>query len=320
LDPPAARQHERVTLMARRLCPSCRAEQTIDSTEAVFPPQWACPHCGQRPIWKDGFPLLAPSDGDGVRYDAAMFAVLAAVEDRHFWYAPRARLIAGLVAKLFPVAQSVLEIGCGTGFVLAALARARRWQRIAGTDYHCEGLALARRRLGAAAELLQADARLAPVADTFDVIAMLDVIEHMPDERVVLAAARRMLTARGGIVVAAPQHPWLWSRFDEAAGHVRRYRRGELEQTLATAGFHVVFSTSYVMTLLPVMAASRLLLGRKASALAAAPAARPGQFQFTPPRAINALLRAPLELEAALALRGVRLPVGGSRIIVAEKR
>jgi SAM-dependent methyltransferase len=262
---------------------------------------------------------MAPADGTGAGFDPAIFAVLAAVEERHFWFAPRARLIAGLVDKFLPDARSVLEIGCGTGFVLAALARTRAWQRIAGTDYHREGLAFARGRLGPAAELWQADARFVPVRDAFDVVGLFDVIEHIADDGAVLTAAHRALTARGGIVVAVPQHPWLWSRVDEAAGHVRRYRRGELEQKLAAHGFRVVFSTSYTTTLLPLMVASRVLSGRKVPP-AGGPATRAWQFELAQRRTVNALLRAPLELEAELALRGVSLPFGGSRIVVAKKQ
>jgi len=286
----------------------------MDSTEAIFPPQWSCPHCAHRPAWQDDIAQLAPAGHDGARYDPAFYAVLAAAEDRHFWFAPRARLIAGLVDKFFPHAQTVLEVGCGTGFVLDALARSRRWQRLVGTDFHPEGLAIARGRVGSAAELLQADARHAIAADAFDVIGLFDVIEHVPDDRAVLALARRTLAARGGIVLAVPQHPWLWSRADEAAGHVRRYRRGELELALVATRFRVLFSTSYVMTLLPVMAASRGLARRKPAAV------RQHEDEFTPPRVINAILRAALELEVNLALRGIALPVGGSRIVVAEKQ
>jgi SAM-dependent methyltransferase len=250
-----------------------------------------------------------------------MFAVLAAVEERHFWFKPRARLITGLVGKFCAHAQSFLEIGCGTAFVLAALARARPWRRIAGTDYHGEGLAFARRRLDATVELLRADARLAPAADAFDVVGLFDVIEHFADDVTVLEAAHRALTGRGSIVIAVPQHPWLWSRLDEAAGHVRRYRRGELEQKLAATGFEVAFSTSYMVALLPLMVVSRLLLGRKTpGGSAGEPATRPCQSEFAPQRGINALLRAPVEVEVALTLAGVRLPIGGSRIVVASKR
>jgi hypothetical protein len=45
----------------------------------------------------------------------------------------------------------------------------------------------------------------------------------------------------GGVILAVPQHPFLWSDFDEKAHHVRRYRRGELEQKTEKAGMRVVF-------------------------------------------------------------------------------
>jgi hypothetical protein len=74
-----------------------------------------------------------------------------------------------------------------------------------------------------------------------------------------------------------------------------------------------------MVALLPLMVVSRLLLGRKTPG-GSEPATRPCQSEFAPQRGINALLRAPVEIEVALTLAGVRLPIGGSRIVVARKR
>ena len=110
-----------------------------------------------------------------------------------------------------------------------------------------------------------------------------------------------------------PQHPSLWSAADEAAIHVRRYARGELEHKLAERGFSVLLSTSYNCLLLPLMAASRWF----------ARDVDPTQAQsreMTVSPILNGALRSILHGEVTATLAGMRWPIGGSRVVVAVKR
>jgi hypothetical protein len=107
-----------------------------------------------------------------------------------------------------------------------------------------------------------------------------------------------------------PQHPWLWSEIDALSFHKRRYRRGELERKVRAAGFEILFSTSFVTTLLPAM-----LLSRRAGAGGAA--CDPSR-EFTLPAVINGALERCLDLERLAIGAGMRFPVGGSRVIVAR--
>lgn len=68
---------------------------------------------------------------------------------------------------------------------------------------------------------------LAPAAQ-FDTILYIDVLEHIADDARELADARRHLAPAGHLIVLAPAHPFLFSRFDEAIGHYRRYERIDL--------------------------------------------------------------------------------------------
>ncbi len=103
------------------------------------------------------------------------------------------------------------------------------------------------------------DARRILAEQTFDMIGAFDVIEHIAEDEEVMRSAHRALRLGGGVMIAVPQHPWLWSSTDDAAYHVRRYRRGEMEEKLDRNGFRVVFSGSYCTFLLPLMIASRWL-------------------------------------------------------------
>jgi len=242
-----------------RLCPACGRAERIQEIQKVWPVGWVCSTCGAAVAAEDGIPLFARKLADTVTgMDPQNFSFLADVEQRHFWFVPRNRLIAGLVERFFPDADNFLEVGCGTGIVLSALSKARRWRRIAGSELHPSGLKVARKRLGPAVELVQMDARAIPAESAFDVIGAFDVIEHIREDEQVLHAMHRSLRPGGGIIVAVPQHPWLWSAADVLGHHVRRYRRGELEAKIRNAGFRILFSASYNSLLLPLMAASRI--------------------------------------------------------------
>ncbi|WGR92933.1 class I SAM-dependent methyltransferase [Bradyrhizobium sp. ISRA435] len=204
--------------------------------------------------------MYAPDLADTVSgIDPKGFEVLARAEAGHFWFVPRSELIVGLATKFFPQARRFMEIGCGTGTVLGALARSRRWERVVGSELHPSGLAYARERLPVGVEFVQMDARNIPAVGLFDLTGAFDVVEHIPDDEAVLCGLRAATRPGGGIIVAVPQHPWLWSAADDIAHHQRRYRRGELEDKLRRSGFEILFSSSFTALLLPLMAVSRFM-------------------------------------------------------------
>jgi SAM-dependent methyltransferase len=253
--------------------------------------------------------MFAPELADTVSgYDPKLFAELSELEADYFWFVARNELIIGLVDKFFPDARRFLEIGCGTGAVLRDLAASRRWERLAGSELHPVGLAHARKRLSSSAEFVQMDARDVPASGVFDVTGAFDVIEHIADDEAVLRGLRSATRTGGGTIIAAPQHPWLWSQFDDDAHHERRYRRGEIEAKLLRNGFEVLFSSSFTASLLPLMAASRLR-GRK-------PTNDDIFHEFRLNPGVNRLFTAILRAEIRLTLAGTRWPAGGSRIVV----
>ena len=78
----------------------------------------------------------------------------------------------------------------------------------------------------------------------FDAILYLDVLEHIADDRAELDRAARLLRPSGKIIVLAPAHQWLFTAFDSAIGHYRRYDRKSL-QALAPRGCRLT-SLSYL--------------------------------------------------------------------------
>lgn len=295
-----------------RICPSCGAAEEIGEDEAVWPADWSCSNCAHAIESRDGIPIFAPALADTTSgMNPALFDKLARWEVGNFWFVPRNRLIIRLLARYFPSAECLMELGCGNGFVLSEIAGTKPWRRLVGSELHPTGLAIARSRLGRRAEFVQMDARSIPAHEVFDVIGAFDVLEHIEDDEAVLASMHRAVRAEGGILLAVPQHPALWSKIDEDALHVRRYRRGELERKVRNAGFQVLFSGSYTALLLPLMAASRWGGSGKSQSLGT---------EFELPVIANSLLKAALQLEVTLTLAGLHFPAGGSRVVVARRQ
>jgi SAM-dependent methyltransferase len=295
-----------------RLCLACGARDPIRSVDPVWPMGWHCPACGKGAPESEGIPMFAPKLADTVSgFDPVFFAKLAEIEAAHFWFVARNELIVGLANRFFPSAKRYLEIGCGNGAVLRAIAASRRWERLAGSDLHPTGLKHARAHLPQDIELVQMDARAIPAVNAFDLTGAFDILEHVADDEAVLRGLRAATGKGGGTIISVPQHPSLWSRADEIGHHQRRYRLGEMEAKLTRSGFDILFSSSFTAILLPLMVLSRL----KARV---APGHADVERETSLGSTTNAVLKAILRAEVRLTLTGLRWPIGGSRVVVAR--
>jgi SAM-dependent methyltransferase len=253
-------------------------------------------------------------------YDPSFFEELARVEDHHFWFRARNHLIFTLLKKLSSQMNPgylVLEVGCGTGNVLRVLQEACLDGRVVGLELWFDGLRFARKR--SAGLLVQGDVRNYPFGKQFDLIGMFDVLEHVPKELETLCALREALTPDGKLILTVPAHQYLWSYFDEAAHHCRRYSLAEIRGRLAEAGFHVEFMSQFMACTFPIVWLWRKVSGRRQRGSpdnARSLAAR--EFRVVP--VINGVLTVLLKLEALWLSRGRRLPIGTSLLVVARKQ
>jgi SAM-dependent methyltransferase len=241
--------------------------------------------------------------------DGELHHALDRLQDRSFWFRARNRLIKDLIARYFANARNVLEVGCGTGYVLHALRSALPDARLSGSEIYSNGLDYARRRVGGDVELFQMDARTIPFSSEFDLICAFDVLEHVDEDQQVLSEMRRALKPGGGVLLSVPQHPVLWSQFDEIGFHKRRYRRSELAEKCRRAGFVIACNTSFVSTLLPAMLLQRVTAGRRTNY------APTEEFSLAP--WLDRVLEGVLDTERLAIRAGLSFPVGGSRFVAA---
>jgi SAM-dependent methyltransferase len=272
-----------------------------------------CPECGDAPVVVDGFSAYAPEfSHEGGGFKAGYFSELARLEEANFWFRARNQLIVWALQAYCPNAHSILEVGCGTGYVLSGIAEAFPQASLSGSEIFTAGLGFAAGRLPSVC-FMQMDARIIPFYEEFDVIGAFDVLEHIEEDELVLSQVHDALKLGGYMIVTVPQHAWLWSAADEYACHVRRYESVDLRRKIESAGFEVMRTTSFVTTLLLPMMLSRLLQGKGKSRSFDATA----ELKIAP--WLNELFYKLLRSELALIRKGANLPFGGSRLVVARK-
>lgn len=273
----------------------------------------ACPVCSSGPTLKDGFDSYAPEFAHGGGgFKSSYFSELACLEDSNFWFRSRNQLILWALRQYCPNFKSLLEIGCGTGYVLSGISKIFPNSTLHGSEIFTAGLNFAAARLPSA-NFMQMDARNIPFEGEFDVIGAFDVLEHIEEDERTLAQVHAALKPRGIMLITVPQHAWLWSPIDEYACHVRRYTASDLHRKIETAGFQIVRSTSFITTLLPAMMISRFI--QKKSTDRAFDAS--SELKIHP--IINYLFNKILSLELYMIRKGLNLPLGGSRLVVARK-
>ena len=240
-------------------------------------------------------------------FDDRFFEMLADAEERSFWFRARTKLILYALQRHERQATSFLEVGCGNGLILAAVAAKCPQWRVAGTDAFRGGLDRAQQRTPRAT-LLQIEASAIPFTQEFDAAGAFDVLEHIDDDVGAVRGLHRALAPGGILLVTVPQHRWLWSGADDFAHHRRRYTRRELVTKLRDAGFTIELATSFVSLLLPAMLGARI--GKKKKAAVA---------ELRLPRFINAIFEAIMTIERAMIRLGIRFPFGGSLLVVARR-
>ena len=287
-----------------KLCAKC--EKPVSSHDSP------CPFCFHETVRIHGHLAFAPqlaANSEG--FEAAYFPNLVELEEGSFWFRARNSLIIWALGQYFPQARNLLEIGCGTGYVLSGIKRAIPDLELSGSEVFSAGLSFAATRLPGD-QLFQMDARRIPFREEFDVIGAFDVLEHIQEDETVLSQMYQATRPGGGILATVPHHPFLWSQADDYARHVRRYRVAELREKVKGAGFRIVRVTSFVSLLFPLLVLSRLK-----ERVATTDFDPHAEFKINP--LVNAGFGKILDVERRAIRAGLYFPFGGSLLVVARR-
>jgi len=221
------------------------------------------------------------------------FQLHAEIEARHWWFVARRRIVRRLVGGVLPPsrATTIVDVGCGTGANVAALADE---YRCVGIDTSDEAIRLARQRFPAVQFLVgHAPGDLGPIASEARLFLLMDVLEHVEDDFALLSELLGALEPGSHLLVTVPADPSLWSEHDESFGHYRRYERGRLARLWADLPVSPLVVSYFNARMYPLVRAVRALNRLRGRA-----SGRAGTDFWMPPGPLNRLLAATFAGEA----------------------
>jgi len=239
-------------------------------------------------------------------YPREAFKYLFQVESKHFWFIGRNKIIENCVRRVYRSLHGklFLEVGCGTGFVLAALER--MGFVVTGLDMHAVALTFAAKRTKA--RLICADMRDYHAYGRFDIVGAFDVVEHVVNDGAFIAQCAKFLKPHGALMITVPAGMEVWTDFDRFSGHKRRYSKATLQLLLESHGFNVTFIQYFgFFQYLPHLIAKKYVSSDV-----------PG-FLHPPVYVINMILQWSMIIESKL-MYYLSFPFGTSLIAVAKKR
>ncbi len=235
-----------------------------------------------------------------------VYEAMAEHDERHWWYRARRRVVAELIRRKVPLPKDakLLEIGCGTGHNLSMLGE---FGSVDALEVDPIARGMAEKRLGRTVLSSPLPALDGLPDNTYDMVAALDVVEHIPDDKAALEGIARVLKPGGKLLMTVPAHQWMWSAHDVVNHHQRRYSKRDFKRLVDQSPLQLE-SIGYLNSLLfPLAMAQRLaskLTGKEDANLA--PPAEP----------INQVLERVFALERRVIGR-VPLPPGLSLFAVA---
>jgi SAM-dependent methyltransferase len=249
-----------------------------------------------------------------------MFDVHGAMESQHWWFVARARIIRQVLRKIDSGQgeSMIVDVGCGTGGMVNFLA----------DDFRCLGVDVSESAISMATTLYPGRSFKCGNALTYinalqnppSVCLLMDVLEHLEDDRTFLEDLIKALPIGGKVMITVPADKKLWSRHDETAHHFRRYDREEFENLWAGMPVTPLCLSYFNARLYPLIRLARFLGNRFSLTWGK------NKTDFAiPPELVNRLLISIFEGESNRILDVIKTPqtkpytVGVSLIAVLEK-
>jgi 2-polyprenyl-3-methyl-5-hydroxy-6-metoxy-1,4-benzoquinol methylase len=256
-------------------------------------------------------------------YDEEAFDTLLAMQRRHFWYQGRHELILRVLQQEIPrhfggrkdLAAIDMGGGCGGWVEYLRVHGPARFQTLALADSSIRALTLAGAVVGSSAPRYQIDLLDLPWSADWDLIFLLDVLEHIPDHEQALREIAKCLRPGGLLLVATPALNCFWTYNDDIAQHQRRYCRQDFQALAGSCGLELLRTDYFMFLLSPVLLLSRWLLRPPQAATPEQLRQHLARTHRIPSQPINWCFSRLLSLEASL-VNAIRFPWGTSILAV----
>ncbi|MEM1007452.1 MAG: methyltransferase domain-containing protein [Myxococcota bacterium] len=191
--------------------------------------------------------------------DKAQFELNAKLETSHWWFMGRRQILRALIEALVPpnAQHKIVDIGCGTGANIALLQDA---YTCVGIDPSERAIELARERFPHTSFLCASQPEdLEPSYRDAKLYMLCDVLEHVPDDFVLLSTWLSYAQPGSYFLLTVPAEPALWSKHDQAHGHFRRYTLPRFEHLWTGLPVQTKLLTFFNARLYPLIAMIRRL-------------------------------------------------------------
>lgn len=276
-------------------------------------------------FWFEEEPRPQSVTHDSEAYDPRLFNLLAQMQTRHFWYLGRHRFIFWILKRLLKTNSSqpvkAIDLGGGAGGWIRYLKENLPENRLAIAlgDSSEEALVKAKETVGQDVECLHINLLDTRMKEQWDVIFLLDVLEHVSNDAKVLSEIYAALKPGGFLVMTTPALSFFWSKNDEYAGHCRRYSRSDLKRLALAAGFQRPYLRYFMFFLSPLLVISRVLDGLRDRKRPEEKYEYLARTHRPPPPWLNQVLRFIFSLETPLG-HYLPFPFGTSVLGVFRKR
>lgn len=169
------------------------------------------------------------------------------LEKKHWWFKARRNILLYFIKKYSRKGDKVFDFGCGSGYLVGKLQK--NGYDAYGMDFESEAIEYGR-NCGIKNLEIGSGGRFNYPDNSFDFITVLDVLEHIKNEKPVIAELKRVLKPGGKILVTVPAYMWLWGVQDEVAHHFRRYTVGSLNTVFDEFKDLNIIKKTYFNTLL----------------------------------------------------------------------
>jgi len=233
---------------------------------------------------------------------------LSQVEDRHWFYQAKREIARYWLNRCGPVRPESLLVDCGAGTGRFAQEMSS-FCNVLAIDDHAESLEIAQNKLGAERVRAGSCTKLPLPDQSADFVTALDVLEHIDDDSHAVAEIARVLKSNGVAVITVPALNQLWSDWDTALQHFRRYNRKSLEATLSHPCLKLTHLNYINVFALPAIWFARTLQQFRQ---------RARRFEDqVPPEPLNLVLRALMRIPACQTW--LKFPAGVGLLAVVQK-